>query len=800
MPVSEQEVVLLKLQKLSEKDLVGRVVFPLLERFTFSSLELRHGIYEKGIDVLCIKKDELEDIELTAVQVKKIKFSGNASKSGHLYNVLNQLGQCLEEPIKLKDGTIRHADKVWLISPYILNISALEASFQKYINDRSRRIKIIDGIKLIELLYKTFPEILNELGDKFAAYTKSMEETILLMQEAPALRMKKNISLLPLYINLDLYLLNDTFMSVLDNDIGKNNIQNLKVDLKPDDLNIWIEYNSFIKSFFYIEPIQYDRTKIKQQDRDKNETYTSIKDFIKNKNKNKKKYSRVNEPPLELHMQCPVRAGKFLNVVKDESNDKIRALKMSMDSSGITSGRALKDFHDYITKVDTVFSHEITQRIVASIARKDSGLTEIDRVNVDIESLLESRLNLQVIGPAGSGKTTLLRMMAYRVIKGGAARIPVLVSLSNITRKDLIAGSIYLSCNSVGYPGSRESLNEMLNNGSVVLLLDGLDEAFSRVRDIRERIIEFIAEYPKVQCIFTTRPWSALERNKRFLSVKLLPFTKEQVELFFKNWFISEQSSYKEIIYHLKRNKSLYEIISTPLVATIFAVVQSSGGKLPTSLVELYEERFRLLLHDWDAVKGVKRDVFKIKDKYFFLRKLAFELHSQGSRSVNLRELLEMVTSKIGEISSRNEAEEFVMELLKNNNVLFLDSYGQWSLGHLRYQEYLAALEARENQKINLAEQVGDGWWSSVVDMYAEMTTDITDIAEYIVENLDSRGLQNDPVLLQRLSELISKAPNTESKVKNIINREFEFYNATRESFSQYSDSDVLHGRRRPRI
>src|ERR1044072_3275904 len=217
MTTADRRPLLDKFQKLSEKKLTEAVVFPLLETMGFDHIEERHGPYEKGKDILCLRRDELDELELLAIQVKKLKFSGNASESGHLHNVINQLSQCLEEPIRLRDGTERPANRVWFISPYPLNISALEASFAKYVRAGASRVKIMDGAKLLDLLEKNAPEVLAQLGDKYAAYITNLKGELTFLQEASAFRLRDKISILPIYIDLDISVLPPRLLAVIGN-------------------------------------------------------------------------------------------------------------------------------------------------------------------------------------------------------------------------------------------------------------------------------------------------------------------------------------------------------------------------------------------------------------------------------------------------------------------------------------------------------------------------------------------------------------------------------------------------------
>ncbi len=767
MEYPERRQILKKLQSLNEKAFTDKILLPLLEKLGFDSIEQRHGPYEKGIDILCIKRDELEEIDLLTIQVKKLKFSGSSKEPGHLHSVINQLSQCLEEPIKLKDGTERLSNRVWLISPYPLNISSLESSFAKYIKAGANRIRIVDGDTFVSILYKKAPEILAQLGDRYASYLRNIEKDIIFIQESSAFRLKDKVALLPIYINLDMSVLPHRIFALLNDDIQQSAPQ--KVSVKMSEVESWIKFGLQANELLGANPL------------------ILVED------------PRINLPSSSENIKAIFKVNRyaFYNSIKKKVNQKIITLKQGMNVSKKVPGSALFDFHSFINSLESLLNHSAVNWLLGPLPMYSSSNWKIERINISVDELLESRLNFQVIGQPGAGKTTLLRILCYKEAVKRTGRLPLFIPLSNMTDRGSLLGLIQRSFSLAGLSTTKKSLSYLLENGSLLLLLDGIDEAIARVKNIYSEIDDFMSKYKSTQCIFTTRPWACMERNPQLFTVHILPLTKEQVITFFNNWFVDNPLHPKEIIAHLETHPDLYEIISTPLIATIFAVVKSFGGNLPTSLLELHEERLRLLLHDWDSVKGVKRDLFKVKDKLFFLRKFAFDLHSKSIRMVSWEYILQLILKTVGEIRSRTEAEDFAVEIVQNNNMLFQDADDKWGLAHLQYQEYLSALEAKENPRIRLTNFLGDGWWSSVIRMYAEMTRDIS----YLIYDCDNKKhLNNEEELLLVLRDLLSLAPNTEDKAKQIIEKECEIMNAVRHSFSRYSDADILFGKGKPRL
>lgn len=789
MTVPESNKLLQKLQKYSEKVLTERIIIPLLEKLDFDSIEHRHGPYERGVDILCIKKDEIEEAELLAIQVKKFKFSGNASETGHLHNVLNQISQCIEEPIKLKDGTERIANRVWFISPYTLHVSALEASFSKYIKANTNRIRVLDGDKLLTLLEQKAPEILAELGDKYSSYLKDVQNELTFLQEASAFRLKDKMSILPIYIHLDISVLPSRLLAILNKKIEPQTYEEFSL---METVLEWVKISERARSLT-VKVNQWIDFGIKSKEVLKINPVTVIKNQAK-ETSSEAKQNQLKEQKIEAVVR--VDWPKLYNAIIKLTKSKLDKLKKSSEQASTN----LVEFHRLINQLDEVVNHPAPALRLKPISEAYDYSSQFDRISVSIEDLLKSRFSSQITGQAGAGKTTLLRLLGHKEVCNRTGRIPIFVPLTTLTPKLSLIGLVQRICKKHGLAGSKKSFDELLKSGRLLLLLDGIDEAASRVKVINAEIAQFISDHGAVQCIFTARPWAALDRSPTFITLQLLPFTKDQARKFFYKWFADEPSHAEDIITHLDANLYLYEVVSTPLVATIFAVVKLFGQGLPKSLLEVYERRFELLLHNWDAAKGVKRDTFNTADKKFFLRKLAFFMHKQTIRSMPWYAVVQLVLQTLGSIRDRDEAELFTRELVQHNNVLIQHEDGNWGLGHLQYQEYLAALEARENHRANLANFIESGWWWSVIKMYAEMTRDISTLIynTYYQYGNKVEGLTTREDILDRLNSLLHLAPNTEEKASGLVQREVDMINAVRDSFDKYYDDEILHGKGRP--
>jgi hypothetical protein len=450
----------------------------------------------------------------------------------------------------------------------------------------------------------------------------------------------------------------------------------------------------------------------------------------------------------------------------------------------------LKAFHEFTTQLKEILSNETVLQLCQTSRDPENTPQIKQRFPVLINEILNSGLNIQVVGQAGAGKTTLVKAFGLKQLELGSNKSPVYLPLSSLSSGSTILDAIYTKTRSYGLFRQRKEFDKALSKGDLLLLLDGLDEAITRVNDIQLQLTSIITSWPKTQIIVGTRHWSALECPS-LISINLLLFTKEQLSIFFRNWFKDNEKHAIEIIEHFDKHPSLYKIISSPLLATVFAVIKMMGGNLPTSLVELHEERLRLMLHDWDSIKGVKRCKYSPVDKKFFLKKLAFYLHKNSKRTANYDELIQIVLLHVGEVLDKNAALTFIDELVKFNNLIFQDKDGAWSLGHLQFQEYLVAVEAKENPEIDLSLYIDDGWWDLVIQFYAAVSRDISSL---ILKTYKFHGdcLTDKIPILKKLLSLVSLAPNTNRKVRGLLEKEIDLIDGINRSFFSDNPSSVL--------
>jgi signal transduction histidine kinase len=153
---------------MSERELTTKVLKPLLYSLGYDKVDYHGGSYEEGKDLICWKRDELDQVELCVAQVKKVRPSAAASDSQNFSEIVNQLQPATEKRVPYVDGQEYLPSIVYFITPFQVDTRALRTRFEAYSSLRQHGVKIIDGPLLAQLLKKHHPTLALTLsgGDK----------------------------------------------------------------------------------------------------------------------------------------------------------------------------------------------------------------------------------------------------------------------------------------------------------------------------------------------------------------------------------------------------------------------------------------------------------------------------------------------------------------------------------------------------------------------------------------------------------------------------------------------------------
>jgi formylglycine-generating enzyme required for sulfatase activity len=287
------------------------------------------------------------------------------------------------------------------------------------------------------------------------------------------------------------------------------------------------------------------------------------------------------------------------------------------------------------------------------------------------------------------------------------------------------------------------------NDGGVLLLLDGLDEAGDDQRRayLAQLIDNLARRYAKLRYVVASRTagYRGSVYLPEFFERHLRPLDAQEAQALLHKWFdavyarlaaigrrrqdaAADQAA--QLWGAIERNDRLFEMATNPLLLTVMALLQFNSVKLPDQRAKLYEKLIELLLDLWRK-QNVANDtlvmsVAQLATEQRRLEALALSMQQQSQqvREVTIGQAQEWLSPLYVERLKidREAADERVRDLLHR---LAVDSgiiqrrEDMYSFSHYTFQEYLAAraldsLDNRDGAPDSVAfllEHSGDARW-----------------------------------------------------------------------------------------
>jgi hypothetical protein len=334
------------------------------------------------------------------------------------------------------------------------------------------------------------------------------------------------------------------------------------------------------------------------------------------------------------------------------------------------------------------------------------------------ESILPKLNSIVLVrGGPGIGKTTLLRRTAMQLLRKDRRAFFFNCAALRPEDNDKSMGYLVRKLATKGTPTDWRFKDS-------VLLVDGLDETpFDLTGHLHEINGKFASVIVSVRSAFTAR------FGPGATSLELVPFSPAERTLFFKKWFRDEPEKLRVIWELIGEHKDIREHTRVPLVATLVAALVENDLK-PTSKLEIYTQRLRLLLGDWDKVKGVRRMEISPSVKLRYLKHLASTVHRGPRRRLFTRqEMIESCQQYLGRLGEQLGFEKLFNELVIASGVVVEEQPSYFSFGHLSFQEYLVGeYLADVNNPRDLVQLLGHDWWHEPLIFYAVRKGDITEL------------------------------------------------------------------------
>lgn len=358
--------------------------------------------------------------------------------------------------------------------------------------------------------------------------------------------------------------------------------------------------------------------------------------------------------------------------------------------------------------------------------------------------------NLFILGKPGAGKTTFLKHVALHAATGELGRVPIFVSLNQLSRSDQsVFDFIIDEFDACDFPDTAAFLHHLLKGGRAILLFDGLDEV-NETGDARKRLTDnitaFLRKYGHCQCLITCR----LAANKLsfhdFTYVEMADFDANQIQKFVTQWFGDEDKQRKLFLSELAKSESegLRELARVPLLLALLCLAFESTLRLSQRRVELYRDALDALLRDWDDDRDITRDeVYSGLSKGRKKRMLA-EVAAETFKDSQYFIPQDTLTRKFEGFMSRLDppqevdGENMLRAIIAQHGLLHERAHRFYSFAHLTFQEYFAAqyYAERPGSLPGLVKHFAESRWYEVFLLTATQLPDAEEFFNLFIEQL----------------------------------------------------------------
>ncbi|MBD1926755.1 NACHT domain-containing NTPase [Trichocoleus sp. FACHB-90] len=428
------------------------------------------------------------------------------------------------------------------------------------------------------------------------------------------------------------------------------------------------------------------------------------------------------------------------------------------------------------------------------------GLGRIAEERVPGLDAVKKHPKLMILGKPGAGKTTFLKYLAIQCNQGKfqAARVPIFVTLKDFAEAANKPGLLeYITQQ---FAGCRvietrviASLQDVIERGRALILLDGLDEV--REEDnkrVLKEIRDFSDQYRENHFVITCRIAAREYTFEKFTEVEVADFDSEQIATFATNWFKNKAVKPETFIERLEENDRINELATSPLLLTLLCLAFEESGDFPANRSELYKEGLDALLKKWDAKRGIQRDqVYKklsIQRKEDLLSKIALTTFEQGDYFFKQKTAEQYIIDYIRNLPDANadpealqlDSEVVLRSIEYQHGLLVERAKGIYSFSHLTFHEYFTAREivvvkqSSEEALQRLVHHITEKRWREVFFLAVGMSPSADLLLHLMKKQIDAL-IAEDEKLQRFLTWIHQKSISVEVPYKPAALRAFYF-------------------------
>jgi hypothetical protein len=408
---------------------------------------------------------------------------------------------------------------------------------------------------------------------------------------------------------------------------------------------------------------------------------------------------------------------------------------------------------------------------------------------------------LMVLGGPGAGKTTFLKKIGLEALKGkkGAYKhecIPVFIELKHFREQEIdLKKFIIQEFETCGFPAAKKFTENALEKGTLLILLDGLDEVpTANMTEAIRQIQDFADKYSKNRFIASCRVAAYQHNFRRFTDVAMADFDDSQIENFITNWFSHEPETGQNCWQKLNsdEHKAAKELTQTPLLLTLVCLLYQRSRQFPTNRATLYEKALRVLLEEWAGEKNLPQEpVYQGLDtrrKELLLSQIAHDAFQEDRLFLPKREITEQIEQLLKEMLPDEKlihGAEVLKAIERQHGVLVPRAEGIYSFSHLTLQEFLTAQYIDDHRQIQylVSQHLCDQRWREVFLLVAGIMRGGADDLLLLMEQ-QAQTYINTPKLQALLKWADESTAGSQGNLKPVAKRANALANANASAYA----------------
>ena len=218
-----------------------------------------------------------------------------------------------------------------------------------------------------------------------------------------------------------------------------------------------------------------------------------------------------------------------------------------------------------------------------------------------------------LIGACGYGKTLMLQHLFIDAVNhhNETSLLPILGELRNFSAKyDDLLSFLVETVQEYDDSFTLQAAKDLLKNGQVQILLDGLDEMDPQeTKEFQKKLSALCHHYPNNQIVISSRPCASINGIRQFHKLYIQPFNDSQTQKLIDNLLngLGDKEVNKSLSLFLESNRGYIKkngfVATNPMLITIIVRHYEELKDFAEDKTKFYDLMYRVLINQHDEEK-----------------------------------------------------------------------------------------------------------------------------------------------------------------------------------------------------